>query len=88
MGILITVIVGGLVGWIASIIMRTDSSTGILADVVIGIVGSFLGSWIFGSIFNIGSAFSAGSFSFIGIIWGIVGSVILIAILRAFRVVR
>ena len=88
MGIIITLIVGGLIGWIASVIMRTESSTGILADVIIGIVGSLLGSWIFGSIFNIGSAFSAGTFSFVGIIWGIIGSVILIAILRAFRVVR
>jgi uncharacterized membrane protein YeaQ/YmgE (transglycosylase-associated protein family) len=41
--LLVTLIIGGLVGWLASILMRADAQMGILANVVVGIVGSFLG---------------------------------------------
>ena len=44
MSLLMTLIVGGLVGWIASILMRTNAQMGILANVLIGIIGSFLGT--------------------------------------------
>jgi len=83
---LVAIIVGGIIGWIASIIMSTDSQQGILANVLIGIIGSLAGSWLFGSILGIGSAQSAGTFSFWGIVWGVLGAIILIAILRAFKV--
>jgi uncharacterized membrane protein YeaQ/YmgE (transglycosylase-associated protein family) len=83
---IVAIIVGGIIGWIASLVMNTDSQQGILANILIGIVGSLLGSWIFGSLLGIGSATEAGSLSLWGIIWGIIGAVILIAILRALRV--
>jgi len=83
---LVAIIVGGIIGWLASMIMSTDSQQGIIANILIGIIGSLLGSWIFGSLLGIGTASQAGTFSFWGIVWGIIGSVILIAILRAFRV--
>lgn len=41
--LLVTLIIGGLVGWLASILMRSDAQMGILANVIVGIVGSFLG---------------------------------------------
>lgn len=81
---IITIIVGALCGWIASIIMRTDAQQGAIANILIGIVGAVLANWIFGSVLHIGSAGASGSFSF----WGIVGSVILIAILKALRILR
>jgi uncharacterized membrane protein YeaQ/YmgE (transglycosylase-associated protein family) len=40
---LVTLIIGGIVGWLASILMRTNAQMGILANVVVGVVGSFLG---------------------------------------------
>lgn len=83
---LIAIIVGGIIGWIASMVMNTDSQQGILANILIGIVGSVLGRWLFGSLLGIGGATAAGSLSLWGIIWGIIGAIILIAILRAFRV--
>jgi len=43
MDLFITVLVGGIVGWLASIVMRTNAQMGVLANVVVGIVGSFLG---------------------------------------------
>lgn len=83
-----TIIVGALIGWIASLIMHTDEQQGPLADVIVGIVGSLLGTWLFGSVLGIGSAITAGSFSLTGILWGVLGSVVLIAILKMFGLLR
>ena len=83
---IITLLVGALIGWLASLIMRTDEEQGPVANVIIGIVGAALGRWLFGSILNIGGAATAGAFSLIGLFWGIVGAIILIAILRYFRI--
>lgn len=47
MGIIMWLIVGGLIGWLASVIMRTDGQQGIILNIVVGIVGSFLGGLIF-----------------------------------------
>lgn len=89
MGWIITIIVGALCGWLASIIMKTDGQQGAIANILIGIVGSLLAQWIFGGLLHIGSSSVAGSgFSFWSIVWGVVGSVVLIAILKALRVLR
>lgn len=45
---IVTIIVGGIIGWLASIIMKTNAQMGIFANVVIGIVGSSLGFWMAG----------------------------------------
>lgn len=89
MGWIITILVGALCGWLASMIMKTNAQQGAIANILIGIVGALLATWIFGSLLNIGGATVAGSgFSFWSIIWGVVGSVILIAILKALKVLR
>ena len=85
MGIIISLLVGALIGWLASLIMKTDAQQGAFANVVIGVIGSFLGNFIFADILQIGGAATAGSFSFAGLFWGVAGAVILIAILKAFR---
>jgi uncharacterized membrane protein YeaQ/YmgE (transglycosylase-associated protein family) len=46
MDLLVTLIIGGVVGWLASILMKTNAQMGILANVVVGIVGSFLGIFV------------------------------------------
>ena len=48
MGWLITLIIGGVVGWLASIVMKTNAQMGMIANVLVGIVGSFLGFWAAG----------------------------------------
>lgn len=54
MGIIVWLIIGGVIGWLASIIMRTDAQQGIFLNIVVGVVGAFLGGLIFsgGSINN------------------------------------
>ncbi len=77
---IITIIVGGIVGWIASIIMRTNAQMGVLANVIVGILGSLLGRWLAAVM---GLAVTGGVASWIV---SIVGAVILIAILQALGV--
>lgn len=88
MGWIVLIIVGAVIGWVASMIMNTDEQQGALANIGIGIVGSLLGSWLFGSILKIGTATVAGDLSFWGIIWGVVGAVVLIIILKALKVLK
>ena len=77
MGILVWLIVGGVVGWLASIIMRTDGQQGILLNIVVGIVGAVLAGWVFGG--GINEAITIRTFLF-----SIVGAVILLAIVNLF----
>lgn len=83
---LAVIIVGGIIGWLASLMMKTDAQQGILLNVIIGIVGSVLGRWLFADVLGIGAAGAAGGFSLAGLLFGILGAVILIAILRALRI--
>lgn len=80
---IILILVGAFVGWIASLILRRDESQGALANILVGIIGALLARWLFGSVFQIGSAEAAGSLSWAGIGWGIVGSVVLLLIIQA-----
>ncbi len=79
MSILVAIILGGLVGYIASRIM--GRSEGVIMSIIIGIVGSFIGSFV-SSLFT-GSDKSFLAFSAMGLFWSLVGSVILVAILNA-----
>lgn len=65
--LIITILVGALIGWLASLFMSTDAQQGPLANIIVGIIGSLLGSWFFGGILGIGSAGSAGTFTLAGI---------------------
>ena len=89
MGFVITILVGALCGWLASLIMKTDAQQGAFANIIIGIVGAVIAQFLFGNMLGIGGATVAGAgFNFWSIIWGVVGSVVLIAILKALRVLR
>jgi uncharacterized membrane protein YeaQ/YmgE (transglycosylase-associated protein family) len=85
---IIAILVGALIGWLASMLAKTDGQQGAFLNVVIGIVGASLGRWLFGEVLNIGGASAAGSFSVIGILWGVLGALVLIVLLRSFRVLR
>lgn len=80
MGIIIWLIIGGIVGWLASIIMRTDAQQGILLNIVVGIVGAFLG----GLIFSRGDINEA-PLDLTSFLVSLVGAVILLAIVNLFR---
>jgi uncharacterized membrane protein YeaQ/YmgE (transglycosylase-associated protein family) len=85
---ILAILVGALIGWVSSIIMRTDEQQGALANILIGIVGAMLGRFIFVNVLGIGGAASAGALSLAGIFWGVLGAVILIALLKSVRVLR
>jgi uncharacterized membrane protein YeaQ/YmgE (transglycosylase-associated protein family) len=84
MNILVWLIIGGLIGWVASIIRGTDGRQGIFLNVVVGIVGAALGGWLFGGAFN-ASTIDQGNLSLTGLIVALLGAVILIAIVKFFR---
>jgi uncharacterized membrane protein YeaQ/YmgE (transglycosylase-associated protein family) len=77
MDLLVTLIIGGVVGWLASILMKTNAQMGILANVVVGIVGSFLGV----AIANATGIAPRGELG--GWIVSVLGAAVLIALLRA-----
>jgi uncharacterized membrane protein YeaQ/YmgE (transglycosylase-associated protein family) len=54
MNLIIWLVIGGVVGWLASLVMRTDAQQGIFLNIVVGIVGAFIGSLLFGGSINSG----------------------------------
>jgi uncharacterized membrane protein YeaQ/YmgE (transglycosylase-associated protein family) len=82
MGWIITLIIGGVVGWLASIVMKTNAQMGMIANVLVGIAGSFLGFWAAGVL---GLAPTGGILRFLV---SIVGAAALIFILRALGVFK
>lgn len=83
MGIIIWLIVGGVVGWLASMIMKTDAQQGMLLNIVVGIVGAFIGGWLIGPLVGAGSINDG--FSIMSFIVSLVGAIILLAIVNLFR---
>jgi len=81
MGIILWIVFGALVGWIASIIMKTDSQQGIILDIVVGIVGASVGGWVM-SFFGFGGV---SGFNFYSFLVAILGAALLIALVRALR---
>jgi uncharacterized membrane protein YeaQ/YmgE (transglycosylase-associated protein family) len=84
MNIIVWLVVGGLIGWAASLLMGTDGRQGLLLNVVVGIVGSFLGGSLFGGYFG-ASTINEGDLSVSGIAVSLVGAVILLGLLRLLR---
>jgi uncharacterized membrane protein YeaQ/YmgE (transglycosylase-associated protein family) len=66
MGVIVWLIVGGIVGWVASIIMKTNAQQGVLTNVVVGILGAFLGGQLLGRSINTGISFRSFLVSLIG----------------------
>ena len=82
MNFIIWLIVGGLIGWLASIVMRTDAQQGLLLNIIVGIVGAFLGGFLFGLLTGRGTRFDWNIGSFVV---AVVGAVVLLFILRLVR---
>jgi uncharacterized membrane protein YeaQ/YmgE (transglycosylase-associated protein family) len=79
MGIILWLIVGGIVGWLASIVMRTNAQQGILLNIIVGIAGAFLASLLFNR-GTINDGFSVGTF-----LISLLGAIVLLAIVNLFR---
>lgn len=83
MDIIVWIIVGALAGWIASMIMKTDDSMGAFANIIVGIIGAFIGGWVL-SLLGVGTP-APGQFNIASILTAILGAVILLAIIKAIR---
>lgn len=83
MSIVIWLIVGGIVGWLASLIMRTDGQQGILLNIVVGIVGAVLAGWLISPLVGVGTINQG--ISIASIVVSLIGAMILLAIVNLFR---
>jgi uncharacterized membrane protein YeaQ/YmgE (transglycosylase-associated protein family) len=81
MNLIIQLIVGGIIGWLASIVMKTNAQMGILANIIVGIIGAGIGGWLAGQ-------FGIGGTPIMGWVMAVVGAAILIAILKVLGIFK
>jgi uncharacterized membrane protein YeaQ/YmgE (transglycosylase-associated protein family) len=84
MNFIIWIVVGGLLGWVASMIMRTDAQQGMFLNIVVGIVGALLGGWLLAPLFGTGTI-NQNDFSLSSLLVSLLGAVILLAIVNLVR---
>lgn len=81
MEILLWIILGGITGWVASLIMKTDAQQGLILNIIVGIVGAVLGGWIMSAFGQSG----ASGFNLYSFLVALLGAVVLIAIAKAIK---
>ena len=81
MGFIIWLIVGGVIGWLASLVMRTDAQQGIILNIIVGIIGAVIAGLIFGG----GNINNSNPLDLTNILWSLLGAVILLAIVNLIR---
>lgn len=81
MGIIFWIIFGALAGWIASIVMKTDSGQGTISDIIMGIVGAMVG----GFIMNLFGQLGVTGFNFYSLVVAVIGAIVVIYISRMLR---
>lgn len=84
MNFIVWLVVGGLIGWVASMVMKTDAQQGVFLNIIVGIVGAFLGGWLISPMVGVPTinqdAFSVGAMAV-----SLVGAIILLAIVNLMR---
>ena len=85
MNILIFLIVGGVIGWLASLIMRTDAQHGVILNIIVGIVGSALGGLLLAPLLGIPSLTQGGGLNFASVGVSLGGTIILLAAWNLFQ---
>lgn len=84
MNFVIWLVVGGLIGWVASIVMKTNAQQGMILNVVVGIVGAMLGGWLLAPMLGTGTI-NSNDFSLAGLGVSLLGAIVLLAIVNFFR---
>jgi len=84
MNFIIWLVVGGLIGWVASMIMGTNDRQGVFLNVIVGIVGAFLGGVLLSGLFG-SATINQGNFSLSGLFVSLLGAIILLAIVKLVR---
>jgi uncharacterized membrane protein YeaQ/YmgE (transglycosylase-associated protein family) len=84
MNFIIWIIVGGILGWIASLIMRTDAQQGVGLNIVVGIIGALVAGFLLTPLFGI-ATINQSNFSLSSLVVSLLGAIILLAIVNFFR---
>jgi uncharacterized membrane protein YeaQ/YmgE (transglycosylase-associated protein family) len=84
MNIILIIVIGGILGWLASLVMRTDGQQGILLNIVVGIVGAILGGLLISPLLG-DAPITSGSFDIGSLVVSFLGALILLAIVNLFR---
>lgn len=84
MNFVIWIVVGGLIGWAASVIMKTDAQQGLTLNVAVGIVGALVGGWLLAPLFGTGTI-NQSDFSLSSLVVSLLGAVILLAVVNLLR---
>ncbi|PLY42646.1 GlsB/YeaQ/YmgE family stress response membrane protein [Janthinobacterium sp. ROICE36] len=84
MNFIIWIVIGGVIGWLASMVMRTNAQQGIFLNIVVGIVGAFLGGWLLAPLFGTGTI-NSDNFSVSSLLVSFLGAVILLGIVNLLR---
>jgi uncharacterized membrane protein YeaQ/YmgE (transglycosylase-associated protein family) len=84
MNLIIWLVVGGVIGWLASLVMKTDAQQGIILNVVVGIIGALLAGFVIAPLLGTGTI-NTNDFSLPGLLVSFVGAVVLLAIVNMFR---
>lgn len=84
MNFIIWLIVGGLIGWLASVLMRTNDQQGIFLNVIVGIVGATIGGWLISPLVGVGTI-NQSNFSLPALLVSLVGAAILLGVVGLFR---
>ncbi|MFO1389270.1 GlsB/YeaQ/YmgE family stress response membrane protein [Cellvibrio sp.] len=84
MNFIVWVVVGGIIGWLASIVMKTNAQQGLFLNIIVGVVGAFLGGLLLAPLFGTGTI-NSDDFSLSGLIVSFIGAIILLAIVNLFR---
>lgn len=82
--VIVWIIVGAFIGWLASLIMHTDSQQGTLLDIVVGIAGAFVAGLVINPLVG-GGNINQGNFQLVSLFTSLVGAIILLAIVNLFR---
>lgn len=84
MNIIVWLVVGGLIGWVASMIMKTNAQQGLILNIVVGIVGSMIGGWLIAPLLGAATV-NRNDFSVGGLLASLIGAVILLAVVNLVR---
>lgn len=84
MNLILWLFVGGVLGWLASLVMRTDAKQGLLLNVVVGIVGAMVGGWLLSPLLGMGTI-NQNQFSLGALAVSLGGAIILLAIVNLLR---
>ena len=82
--LIIWLVVGGLIGWVASLLMRTDGQQGVFLNVVVGIVGAALAGWLISPLVGVGTI-NQGSFSLGALVVSLLGAILLLVVVGLLR---